>query len=59
MQLIERRMFMAKSWDGYDIVCDCGSENVDYLDDENNYLEDYEVLKCNNCGKKIRIELPN
>jgi len=51
---------MAKSWDGYDIICDCGCEDIQVLPDENfGILEDYECFKCLGCGKFIRIELPN
>jgi len=55
---------MAKAWNGCTVYCGgpkgCGSEDVEYLDDENvGSLEDYEVFRCKNCGRIIRIELPN
>jgi hypothetical protein len=50
---------MAKAWNGCTIVCDCGSENIEYKEDENHSLEDYEVFQCIGCGKIIKIELPN
>jgi hypothetical protein len=50
---------MAKSWDGYELVCKCGSENIEKGDCEYHHLEDYEVFKCLDCGHIIKIELPN
>lgn len=51
---------MAKSWDGYDIVCKCGSENIESLPDENcGSMDDYQCFRCLDCGHFIRIELPN
>lgn len=50
---------MAKAWNGCALVCDCGSENIEQLPDENHHMEDYEVFKCNDCGNQFKIELPN
>lgn len=55
---------MAITWDGYTVFCGgkdgCGSEDISSVEDESyGSLDDYAVYKCNNCGKVIRIELPN
>jgi hypothetical protein len=50
---------MATAWNGCTVVCDCGSENLEPLPDENHHLEDYERFKCLDCGNIIKIELPN
>lgn len=54
---------MARTWDGYVVFCGgpngCLSENIKKLDDENHHIEDYEYFECLDCGKKIKIELPN
>ena len=55
---------MATAWNGCTIFCGgkdgCGSEDISYVDDEScGSCDDYAVYRCNNCGKIIRIELPN
>lgn len=48
-----------KAWNGYTLICDCGSENIESQEDENHSMEDYAVYKCLDCGEKFKIELPN
>jgi hypothetical protein len=54
---------MAKTWDHYVVFCGgkdgCDSLNVNQLEDENNHLWDYQVFECLNCGRILKIELPN
>jgi hypothetical protein len=48
---------MAKCWDGEEVICTCGGE-TEYLSDEDYGYSDYEVFTCKECGKRIKIELP-
>jgi len=51
---------MAICWTGAEVICDCGSKDIENMEDENcGSCEDYAVYKCRDCGKIIRIELPN
>ncbi len=54
---------MAQNWKEQDVYCGghkgCGSDDVEYVGDQNDFsFEDYQMFKCNKCGKVIRIPLP-
>lgn len=54
---------MGKAWNGCAVICGgnngCGSMDNKQLEDENHHLEDYETFECLNCGRILKIELPN
>lgn len=46
-------------WRGEEVVCECGSKDVVYLADEGHDGGDCEVFRCNSCGKRIHVEMPD
>ena len=51
---------MAEDWAGQVVQCECGSEDVIYLtDEEDEFGVSYEVFHCNECEKSIHVELPD
>lgn len=51
---------MTICWSGATVKCgDCGSEDVEYVRDEEHDGGDCEVFRCNSCNRTLHIELPD
>lgn len=46
-------------WEGATVKCTCGSFDVKYIEDRDHDMGTCEVFKCQSCGKRIHIEMPD